>query len=514
MSVVDVRGLREKGIEPSLRTEIWVTHLLGKLAALGRCPHYLQLHACFRSAGAPPDQWACTGGGHSPAGCDAEQDENVPPPGRLRRTARKPARSAGRAGGCYQYVVVQYAEGGDMEEACKALPNMAWPVDQLPHLAFQMLFSLHVAQKELQLRHYDVKLLNFFLTAPAAAVGGPASAASRAACDEVSLRYSVLGSEYLLCLDARSPSLAVLADFGTADISPRTLGAPVAACNFTTLENSPPEFLLCGSAARQGYEADAWGMGLCLLHLLTGRAPYEELLAGVRCPAELRRSLEAVWAGVEPSAGDGPCGVVAKGGGGRGGNGAGAGGTPGQVECAGDYGCVGQVLETDEEGVLADTLYRYLCLFGTETARAGAEERAPGQAPAAGREGVEAAMERAPSGVGATAAGVGRAINGTLAWQAIERWLSSPSGRSRFNKEHAQWSAFHGRAKPIAEAQRRMALLPGAEGMLRGLCEFEPSRRWTVERALGSPMLEPLRAAEAEATAEGRSAARCFTAYA
>lgn len=494
MGVVDVRELQAKGLEPSLRTEIWVTHLLSKLAALGRCPHYLQLHSCFRSASAPPAQWACTGGGDSPsAHSSAEQDENAPPPGRPRRTARKPARSAGRAGGCYQYVVMQYAEGGDMEEACKALPGMAWPVEQLPHLAFQMFFSLHVAQVELQLRHYDIKLLNFFLTSPAAAVGRPAPAVSgEAGYDEVPLSYSVLGADYLLRLDARSPSLAVLADFGTADISPRTLGAPVTACNFTTLENTPPEFLLCGDAARQGYEADAWGMALCMLHLLTGRAPYEELLAPVRCPADLRRSLEALWAGVE-SAGRAATGAAAAcGGAGRGDHDAGSRIGTGLVECesASVYEAVGQILETDEDGVLADTLYRYLCLFGPEAA--GSDPLAPGQAAASG----------------------GGTIGASPAWEAVERWLSSSSGRSRFGRDHAQWSAFHGRARPVAEAQRRMAQLPGAEEMLRGLCEFEPSRRWTVERALGSRMLEPLRDAAAEAHAEGRRPACCFTAYA
>lgn len=514
MSVVDVRDLQAKGLEPSLRTEIWVTHLLSKLAALGRCPHYLQLHSCFRSASAPPAQWACTGGGGSPsAHSSAEQDENAPPPGRPRRTARKPARSAGRAGGCYQYVVMQYAEGGDMEEACKALPGMAWPVEQLPHLAFQMLFSLHVAQVELQLRHYDVKLLNFFLTSPAAAVGRPAPAVSGGAgCDEVPLCYSVLGADYLLRLDARSPSLAVLADFGTADISPRTLGAPVAACNFTTLENTPPEFLLCGDAARQGYEADAWGMALCMLHLLTGRAPYEELLAPVRCPADLRRSLEALWAGVE-SAGSAATGAAAAcGGAGRGDHDAESRIGTGLVECesASVYEAVGQILETDEDGVLADTLYRYLCLFGPEAA--GSDPLAPGQAAAAGREVV--ARELVPKGLSAAAASGGGTIGASPAWEAVERWLSSSSGRSRFGRDHAQWSAFHGRARPVAEAQRRMAQLPGAEEMLRGLCEFEPSRRWTVERALGSRMLEPLRDAAAEAHAEGRRPACCFTAYA
>jgi serine/threonine protein kinase len=523
MSVVDVRELQAKGLEPSLRTEIWVTHLLGKLAALGRCPHYLQLHSCFRSASAPPEQWACTGGGGSPsARASAEQDENAPPVGRLRRTARKPARSTGRAGGCYQYVVMQYAEGGDMEEACKALPGMVWPVDQLPHLAFQMLFSLHVAQVELQMRHYDVKLLNFFLTSPAAALGGPAAAvdgpasAAResAGCGEVRLRYSVLGADYLLRLDASAPSLAVLADFGTADISPSTLGAAVAACNFTTLENTPPEFLLCGAAARQGFEADAWGMALCLLHLLTGRAPYEELLATVRCPADLRRSLEAVWAGAGSPSGARAGAPAACGGAGGQAYEAevGSGAEQGECDGASMYGAVGQVLETDEEGVLADTLYRYLCLFGPETA--GSAPLAPRQAAAAGRERVAGAAATVSGGLGTVAPGVGGSVKASPAWHAVERWLFSSPGRSRFGRDHAHWSAFHGRAKPVAEAQRRMAQLPGAEEMLRGLCEFEPSRRWTVEQALGGRMLEPLRAAAAEVQAEGCRPARCFTAYA
>ena len=49
------------------------------------------------------------------------------------------------------------------------------------------------------------------------------------------------------------------------------------------------------SSCAQGYAADAWGMALCILHLFTGRAPYEELLSAVHCPAELREALEGVW---------------------------------------------------------------------------------------------------------------------------------------------------------------------------------------------------------------------------
>ena len=42
-----------------------------------------------------------------------------------------------------------------------------------------------------------------------------------------------------------------LADFGTADVNPMTIGAPVGEGHFTTLENTPMEQLCCGSEARQ-----------------------------------------------------------------------------------------------------------------------------------------------------------------------------------------------------------------------------------------------------------------------
>lgn len=42
-----------------------------------------------------------------------------------------------------------------------------------------------------------------------------------------------------------------LADFGTADVDPLTVGNPVEACHFSTLENTPIEQLCCGNQARQ-----------------------------------------------------------------------------------------------------------------------------------------------------------------------------------------------------------------------------------------------------------------------
>ena len=119
-----------------------------------------------------------------------------------------------------------------------------------------------------------------------------------------------------------------LADFGTADLVEETLGQPVGLDQFTTLENTPVDFLVDGDRAtqvrarvyvghdvsclplspvaeraltvfaypvmclsvclsvcpfpsqqqqQQGYAADAFSLGLAVLHLFTGSAPYEEV---------------------------------------------------------------------------------------------------------------------------------------------------------------------------------------------------------------------------------------------
>ena len=304
--------------------------MLGQLALRGVCPHYLRQYACFRSAEQPPtEEWVReVASKRPPTGSDAEEEETdgesdgrseastvVAPP----RAARKQARpKKGGEAPCFQYVLNEYAAGGDMEEACKAQPGAMWGVDQLPPLMYQLLFSMYAAQRELGLRHYDVKLLNFFLSVPSDAMlpsapeadAAQAAAASRAAAiswraaaaaaealpeGRAILHYGCLGRELRFPISTTEPSVAMLADFGTADIAAETMGAPVGAEHFTTLENSPPDFLLCGAHAAQGYAADAFALGLCWLHLLTGKAPYEELLASLRCPPQLREALHSAW---------------------------------------------------------------------------------------------------------------------------------------------------------------------------------------------------------------------------
>ena len=111
---------------------------------------------------------------------------------------------------------------------------------------------------------------------------------------------------------------------------------------FTTLENTPPEYLLLGSKATQDYSADTFCLGLSVLHLLTGHEPYEELLKEVKCPPYLMEELTRVW-----SEKDSPYSVIKE-----------------VIDC----------LDTSDEknidpidsckNVFHHTLYRYVVLFG------------------------------------------------------------------------------------------------------------------------------------------------------
>jgi len=53
-------------------------------------------------------------------------------------------------------------------------------------------------------------------------------------------------------------------------------------------------------SARQGFDSDVHALGLCLLHLCTGDAPYEETVEALRCPAALAGELAGL--GVRGSA--------------------------------------------------------------------------------------------------------------------------------------------------------------------------------------------------------------------
>jgi len=229
--------------------------------------------------------------------------------------------------GDYQFIRMELCDQGDLEEFIRKQPDGLLPLNVIPHLLFQMCFALYSARDTLSMRHYDVKLLNFFLRSLLPGGDQP-----------VFMRYG-LGQRTFCVAPPEGFRLCVkLADFGTTEVSPNTLGQPIGVEQFTTLENTPIEYLLNGSDEVQAYQADSFSLGLAMLHLFTGVAPYEEIMEDVTCPDELFDALTAVWDERD---------------------------NKGESK-EGPYSVVADVIHSDSEPeeVLHHTLYRYLVLCG------------------------------------------------------------------------------------------------------------------------------------------------------
>ena len=222
-----------------------------------------------------------------------------------------------------------------MEDFIRKHPETMLSPSDCRNLLLQMAFALFVAADRFGLKHYDVKLLNFFLQSAT-----DASIPERNHPDVV-LRYGVGSHVFRLRMPPSSAYIAKLADYGTSVTRTDTDGQPVSLGQFTTLENTPPEYLILGNAAEQGYGHDNFGLGLCMLHLFTGHAPYEEILDKVICPDTLKGKLRKIWKQKSYS-----------------------------VICTVMFDNDQQI----ENQILYDTLYRYLVLFGIPEKRFNSEK--------------------------------------------------------------------------------------------------------------------------------------------
>ena len=175
-------------------------------------------------------------------------------------------------------------------------------------MAFQMAFSLYAARERLSFRHFDVKLLNF-LAKPARDLvieelvdkKGLAKKINGKESSIVRLAYSI--GERIVNVDlplgeggeeSTCGHIIKLADYGTASTNASSIDNAVHYTHFTTLENAPPEYMILGDAATQGFGADTWALGLCILHLFTGSCPYEEMMTSVARGDEEEETLTTI----------------------------------------------------------------------------------------------------------------------------------------------------------------------------------------------------------------------------
>jgi serine/threonine protein kinase len=357
------------------------------------CPNFVLIHGIFSADDAPPESlWGM----------------NHP----------FPSEPKVFASGRFQYIRMELCTYGDAEGFLKKQHNEMLGLDSTRHLLFQLAYALCAAQAHYSLKHYDVKLLNVLIQEI------PRVDKSRGA----EIRYNLKTKTFLLDMLPECSVVAKLADFGRSNMDESTNGTPVTKRQFTTLENTPPDFLILGDDAKQGHSHDAFGLGLCMFHLFSGHAPYEEIMENVKCPSHFKEKLVLIW------------------------------------ERCDDYSVIreviladvkldadGDIMEGERDETLYDTLYRYLVLFGIPEEKFGELEHPE-------------------------------------IWDAV----SSLESSSEFSSHKDKYSLMRGSNKFVKRAHARLTETPGAMELLQGLCSFDPEKRASTLHVLNSPMMYPL----------------------
>mmetsp|Transcript_20731 Transcript_20731/g.33778 ORF Transcript_20731/g.33778 Transcript_20731/m.33778 type:complete len:781 (+) Transcript_20731:88-2430(+) len=253
ISVMDIYSICSTDSPAIALKEVDASLRLSALVTTGRCANFLETYQIFvLSEDAPVELWGDSGNED-----DTDDDASV----------------VEDYQGLYLYTRMELCDKGDLEEYIKAQPDMILGIDTTRCIFFQMCFALYIGQCDMNLRHFDIKLLNFILK--------PVSNVYTACVEDIHFE------------DAHTGFVVKLIDYGSVDMTEGTLNCCVSKDHFQTFENVPPEYLLRGDAKTRG--ADSFALGLSMVHLFTGTCPYEEMMEEVCCPEYLKKSLRKNW---------------------------------------------------------------------------------------------------------------------------------------------------------------------------------------------------------------------------
>jgi hypothetical protein len=201
VSVMDVVDLEERGMDLAVRQETEVALLCSALVSLNICPNLVLIHSIFQSSAAVSDVlW------NNPQRSNSAVAVKLPA---FKRDAK------------YQYMRMEYCRGGDLEGLVRSQKDLA--VDVVRMMLFQMCYSLYACRDQVSLRHYDLKLLNFFVTHGSALL----SSTHDAATGYVMMNVAFGSLEFTLPLRLDQPDLVKLSDFGTSCVGSNSLGDPI-----------------------------------------------------------------------------------------------------------------------------------------------------------------------------------------------------------------------------------------------------------------------------------------------
>ena len=400
LAVMDLEQIFDK---KTVGAELSVSVFCGSLVRRGICPNFVMIRSMFTSQYEPPSsRWGSE---------DMKYPQGKEYSGKQLRLPKKPAEAYP---GQYHYIRMELCNSGDAEDFLRRQEDGLVPVDTAQSVLFQAAFGLHAAADKFSMKHYDIKLLNLFLHKLHPIPG------------QHVLRYGIGSHVFALRMPSQNAYLVKLADFGTANVKSHTNGQPVTIAQFTTLENTPPDFFILGDAAKQGHSHDSFGLGLCMLHLFTGSEPYEELMKDVVCPPLFRKKLKAVWENDRCHHYKIIRNVILS-------------------EVHTD--AAGNITEGEPDETLYDTFYRFLVLFGIPERFGGRHTK--------------------------------------KIWAAIESLKNIRFGGD-YRKHCMRFSLEHGTDFHISRARQRLEELDGARDLLFRLCAFNPDQRASALDVLNS----------------------------
>ena len=303
ISIMDVGSLlRDGGSSHSaqiIESEVSMGLATTALVENSVCPNFVQVFQVFQLPFPPPgDEW-CARAEQETCAANNNQQQQL-----------------------YQYIRMELCSGGDVEEFIKRQRNAQLDLKCCIDLLFQMLFAVYAGREQLNLRHHDLKLLNFFIK-------------KRNPEEAHAVQYAFERRRF----ESSCGLTLKMADYGTADANKEFVGKDVELRHFGTLENTPPECFLL-QHPKQSWATDTFPLGLAALHLFTGGAPYEEVLDGVACPQLLREELVKEWRARSRKRGK----------------------EKGHFAMA----CL---LDDGDESVLVDTIYKYIVMLGLPSAQ-------------------------------------------------------------------------------------------------------------------------------------------------
>ena len=414
-----------------VKNELAISSMVSSLVRRGVCPNFIVLHGVFTSAFVPHESaWGCekTKRPNGERFVGKSVNSHIRPP-------------KGNDPGRYQYIRMELINEGDAEELVKRQNNESFPPAVARSILFQLAFSLYAAAEKFSLKHYDLKLLNVFIENSHNNV-------------DLVLRYGFGAHVFAVRMPPEFSYIVKLADFGTSNISALSNGLPIAISHFTTLENTPPDFMILGDAAKQGHGHDNFCLGLCMLHLFTGFRPYEEILEDVTCPPNLRKRLQVIW---ENDKVDGYSVIRTL------------------IFDGVDFDEYGNV-DGDRDETLYDTLYRFLVLFGIPESKMDDKS---------GRRVWDAIVDSlAPSTRHAT-------TTSRLGGRSSKK--NSCNDITKYRRDCKKYSIRSGNNKYISRARRALRSMPGGMELLLSLCNFDPKKRASASDVLNSQFMEELR---------------------